>query len=165
MTATISFLSETKDSTLSKFLIDGVPYCFILEDGFRLIKEYGQTRIEGGNWQFKPVFSGRFFDKYSRNFGHKFALGLEPIDFESKFDLLRMHGGNKVVDSLGCPLTGLSYIKPSSKTKNCFEVVSSIDAYKRVYEALSPEILVKGFVPLFIDRYGSEREGLIEFTN
>ena len=97
---------KTKISTISDVLIDGVFFCFGLEDldrglnqkmpiaEIRQKKVFGQTAIPAGRYEIIINFSNRF-QQYK-------PLLLNVPGFEG----VRIHAGNKAANTEGCLLLG-----------------------------------------------------------
>lgn len=97
------------ESTIGDLHIDGAFICYILEDKDRglfqgmsstevaALKVYGKTAIPTGRYGVILSYSNRF-KKY-------LPLLINVTGFEG----VRIHAGNKAVDSLGCLLTGTSF--------------------------------------------------------
>ena len=97
---------KTKISTISDVLIDGVFFCFGLEDldrglnqkmpiaEIRQKKVFGQTAIPAGRYEMIINFSNRF-QQYM-------PLLLNVPGFEG----VRIHAGNKAANTEGCLLLG-----------------------------------------------------------
>lgn len=97
---------KTKISTISDVLIDGVFFCFGLEDldrglnqkmpitEIRQKKVFGQTAIPAGRYEIIINFSNRF-QQYM-------PLLLNVPGFEG----VRIHAGNKAANTEGCLLLG-----------------------------------------------------------
>lgn len=94
-------LDTKKTSTASQMLVDGRHLCFVIEDGYNAVKVPGQTRIPAGTYPVLRRRNGRFFDQYSKEFGHKFSLELGNVPNYS--DVL-IHIGNSKEDTRGCLL-------------------------------------------------------------
>lgn len=77
--------------------------CFTLEDTVRDVKIHGKTAIPPGRYRVTLENSPRF--------------GPDTITLHgvSDFDYIRIHGGNKVEDTEGCPLTGLELTETGIK--------------------------------------------------
>lgn len=88
------------DRTLGLLDIDGVFFCYTLEDTDRQLevdimrKQYGETAIPRGTYPMVLDFSARF----KRVLPH--VLGV------AGFDGIRIHAGNTPVDTHGCVLVG-----------------------------------------------------------
>lgn len=125
-------IAETPNSTLSQMCVDGVFFCFVLEDGFRAKKVPGETRIPEGTYELKPRREGSFFKKYSKKFGHTFVPHVTDVP---GFEFILINIGNRVIDTRGCTLVGDLALKQGSN----FEVSNSTLAYLRLYSILEPE--------------------------
>lgn len=86
----------TDDSTIGELSIDGVFFCYTLEDKVRDAKIYGITAIPYGKYEMIVSFSNRF-KQYM-------PLLLKVPGFEG----IRIHAGNKSADTEGCILVGSS---------------------------------------------------------
>lgn len=86
----------TDDSTIGELSIDGVFFCYTLEDKVRDAKIYGITAIPYGKYEMIVSFSNRF-KQYM-------PLLLKVPEFEG----IRIHAGNKSADTEGCILVGSS---------------------------------------------------------
>jgi hypothetical protein len=112
--------------------------CDVLEDGYRKVKEYGKTRINCKTYCVVPIQYGRFYAKYNEAHGHKFAIAImdEPgKDRAGRHGNVRVHKGNKVADTEGCPLVG--QLRFDSIGKNFVLLAgTSTPAYLRLYKFL-----------------------------
>lgn len=129
----VLLIAETTNCTLSQLRIDGQFFCFILEDGFREIKEHGKTRIPDGTFPVKQRREGKFYDQYSRQYGHEFVPHIDPVP---GFKFILIHQGNTVADTEGCLLVGNAVER---QTDGSFRITSgaSSTAYKRFYLAIA----------------------------
>jgi len=86
----------TDESTTGELFVDGVFECFILEDRVRPkgVKVYGKTAIPEGVYEIVITKSVRF---------KRFLPLLLNVP---KFSGIRIHPGNKAVDTEGCLLPG-----------------------------------------------------------
>lgn len=114
--------------------------CDVLEDGYRKQKEHGKTRIDAKTYYVVPIQYGRFYERYNEAHGHKFAIALmdKPgVDRAGRHGNVRVHKGNKVQDTEGCPLVG--QLRFDGIGKN-FVLLSgtSTPAYLRLYKLLEP---------------------------
>lgn len=92
-------LAETPNSTLSKLLVDGLFFCFIIEDGYRKDKEAGETRIPDGTYLISTRTFGRFWTKYKKT-----TPFIPWITRVPNFTDILIHPGNTVADTRGCLL-------------------------------------------------------------
>ena len=132
MELNVQLIGETKDSTASRLEIGGAFFAFLVEDGARLIKEPGKTRIPPGRYEIKPRTWGEHFQKYKARYGHAFSL--EVMNVPNFTDIL-IHIGNTVGDTAGCPLVnyGLEYLAE----QDLFVGRNSAKAYLDLYRILS----------------------------
>ena len=89
---------KTKDFTLGELFIDGVPFCYTVEDMERMPNEkvYGLTAIPKGEYKVIVNMSPRF--------KKLMPLLLNVPNFEG----IRIHSGNTASDSLGCIIVGMT---------------------------------------------------------
>lgn len=111
------------------------PWCFTLEDMPRPKgqKVYAKTRIWADTYPLVKVTAGDIYDAHARRWKHPFVVGIEGID---DFTLVRIHCGNKAVDTKGCPLVGdglLYGFGPGPKGQAPM-LSASRSAYKRIFE-------------------------------
>lgn len=125
----LQLIAETPDSTLSVLSQKGRFVCFVLEDGYREIKEPGRTRIPPGRYKVEYRKHGGFFEKHRSRWGHVFVPQL--LDVPGFSDIL-IHSGNTVDDTRGCLLAGLG-----AEHGETFRVTNSVTAYLRIYDLFS----------------------------
>lgn len=131
MEITVTKLIEQKDRTISVLAINGVPFCFTLEDGYNEVKIPGETRIPGGRYEVVKRTVGEFFEKYKQKFGHRYSLQVKDVP---GFENILIHIGNFIKDTRGCILVGTYIDMNSEKTgpgKLC--LADSTTMYKRLY--------------------------------
>lgn len=130
-------MDETLDSTISSlWSIDATDDSqrdtwlgFVVEDGMRLIKEPGKTRIPAGTYKLKKRSYGKFYDRYHAMYGHACVYELEGVPGYG--DIL-IHIGNEVSDTRGCLLVnGTATFNPTTGT---YAGQQSAIAYKRLYD-------------------------------
>lgn len=124
-------VAEGKNSTLSHLYINGIFQCFLLEDKIRAVKIMKQTAIPEGIFRLRLNTWGgmnkTYFPKYESI--HK---GMIEIADLPTFSAVYIHVGNTILETAGCPLVGLSYIKKDGE----YQVLQSADAYRQVYRKL-----------------------------
>ena len=124
-------VAQGRESTLSHLYIDGIFQCFLLEDKIRAVKIMKQTAIPEGIFRLQLNTWGgmnkTYFPKYAPI--HK---GMIEIADLPTFSAVYIHVGNTIVETAGCPLVGLSYIKKDDE----YQVLQSADAYRQVYRKL-----------------------------
>ncbi len=84
----------TKNSTIGELTIDGVFYCYILEDVVRAVKIAGKTAIPTGTYIVVLTHSQRF--------GRVLPLLVGVENYSG----VRIHPGNTAEDTEGCLLPG-----------------------------------------------------------
>lgn len=130
-------IGTTPNSTGSHLFIDNRPFCFTVEDGYRDKKIKHETRIPAGRYRVVPRTVGSFFEKYKKQFGHKFVLHLLDVP---GFEYILLHIGNTVKDTSGCVLVnrflGLG-------TDGNYTGTDSTSVYKLMY-SLAEKALERG---------------------
>lgn len=100
-------LDQTKDSTISELTHEsGEHIAYILEDGERENKVWGETRIPRGTYEIVPRKEGGFYDRYRLDLGFAFVPHIIGVN---GFTWILIHAGNKVSQTAGCLLTGTTY--------------------------------------------------------
>ena len=110
----------TANSTTGRLLVDGKFECFVLEDRERAKGEkkvYGKTAIPRGTYKVEITQSARF--------KRLLPLLLNVPNFEG----IRIHPGNKAVDTEGCLLPG--------KLRGIDQVMESRAAFNRLFSKLT----------------------------
>jgi len=85
----------TPDFTLGEFYIDGLFFCYTVEDTVRDVKIKGQTAIPYGRYKVIINMSNRF--------KKLMPLLLDVPGFEG----VRIHSGNSALDTEGCLILGM----------------------------------------------------------
>ena len=128
----LRLMDQTPSSTVSSLKHGDKFICFIIEDGYHEVKIPGETRIPGGKYLLKKKVDGRFFTKYSKEYGHKFVVEISGID---NFEAVLFHIGNRPKDTRGCNLTNDSVT--FDKKVNEFVGVNSEVCYRKFYDYMS----------------------------
>ena len=131
MKAKIIRVAQGKNSTLSHLYIDGIFQCFLLEDKIRQVKIMKQTAIPEGIFRLRLNTWGGMNKTYFPKYGPIHKGMIEIADLPT-FSAVYIHVGNTIVETAGCPLVGLSYIKKDGE----YQVLQSADAYRQVYRKL-----------------------------
>jgi hypothetical protein len=123
-------MHESNDCTISRLFINGIPSCLVLQDGPRLVKVYGETRIPQGRYELKLRKHGGFHARYQRKYGewHKGMIELMNVP---DFKYILIHIGNDNTHTAGCLLTGTTNVN-----SKCY-VGSSERAYKAIYPTIA----------------------------
>ena len=124
-------VAQGKESTLSHLYIDGIFQCFLLEDKIRAVKIMKQTAIPEGIFRLQLNTWGGMNKTYFPTSGPIHKGMIEIADLPT-FSAVYIHVGNTIVETAGCPLVGLSYIKKDGE----YQVLQSADAYRQVYRKL-----------------------------
>ncbi len=132
--------SGGKRDTLGLFLIDKKFQAYTLEDEYRTVKEYGETRIPEGRYEIKLRTEGGFHQRYLKKFGDDFHHGMIEICNVPKFTYVLIHIGNDEDDTAGCLLLGFTVNSNKVKGKKGW-LGNSTDAYKMVYPIIRDELL------------------------
>lgn len=105
--------------------------CYTLEDEFREVKVFGETRIPAGRYELRLRNEGNLTKKYRARFPdiHKGMIWLQDVP---NFKWIYLHCGNDDDDTNGCILVG-SLLKPG-------KVLKSRSAYRRVYPIIRDNI-------------------------
>jgi len=140
------FLSNS-DATLSEVKIDGVRHCYGLEDEHRGIKVDGETRIPTGAYKIGIRAEGGFHNRYSKKFADIHQGMLQVLDVPG-FEFILIHVGNTDDDTAGCLLVGCDWQGGSAQE---FRVVSSVVAYKALYQAVIDAALADDLMIHYID--------------
>lgn len=146
-------IEKEADYTLSKFLINNIPFCYCIEDEIREIKIHGETAIPEGEYQlgtrYSPKFSKSFYYSSSLNKlidSKEYTKLSDKLDYKEheliwikevpKFQYVLIHTGNTDDHTEGCLIVGG---KPGY-LDNQRAVLGSKDCYKDIYPRLYPEI-------------------------
>jgi hypothetical protein len=108
------------ECTLGKLSINGVYYCYTLEDVVRTSKIKGITAVPEGTYEVTITWSGRF--------NRPMPLLLDVPNFAG----VRIHTGNTALDTEGCIIVGLE------RGKNA--IYKSKAAYGDLFEKLKKAI-------------------------
>lgn len=122
-------------STLSQLYFDGIFECWLLEDAVREVKIHSQTCIPTGEYKLILNTVGGMNVKYKKDYS--FHKGMIEIDLIPNFDNVYIHKGNRIKDTMGCPITGDFY---GFEGKD-FIVMNSAKAYEREYPLLVDRII------------------------
>lgn len=134
--------SSQKDSTLGMLMnkaSTGLSFvCFTIEDEYRTVKVYNETRIPAGKYKVKLRSEGSFHEKYLAKFGADFHKGMLWVTDVPNFEYILIHIGNSDDDTAGCLLVG------NTSQQNITEegtIGGSTEAYKRIYPQIRDAIL------------------------
>jgi len=109
--------------------------CGTLEDEFRTVKKYGETRIFAGVYPLRLRTVGKLHDKYKRHRNlwiRENHVGMVEIVGVPQFDAILYHIGNDDDDTAGCVLPGdVLHLNLGDEEG---KVTSSTSAYIRFYK-------------------------------
>jgi hypothetical protein len=123
-------VAETDKATVSVLKVNGRQFCFILEDGHKDVKVWGQTRIPRGRYRIIKRTEGTIFTKQKQRHGFEFVPHIIDVP---NYQYILIHIGNKIEDTLGCLLTGESF---EYKKGGLIEVKESTSAFKRLHDLM-----------------------------
>ena len=139
----------TNESTIGKLFINGIEYCYTLEDkviGKDNIKVFGKTAIPEGNYEITYRNEGGMIEDYKVRYADiNNARGMLWIRNVPGYEFIYLHIGNTSEDTNGCILLGAS-------RANDF-IGSSTVAYKKVYLAVASELDKGNKVYIVIERF------------
>ncbi len=124
--------STSNESTLGLMLINNKFECFTLEDGYRINKVPGETRIPAGRYKIRLRKEGAFHNRYSKRFPdiHKGMLHITKVP---NYEYILIHCGNDAEDTVGCLLVGDEL--NNNLVSNGY-LKNSTQAYVRVYSQM-----------------------------
>lgn len=130
----------TARATFSRISLNGVFICYLMEDTLRPygVKVYEETGIPAGFAALKLKVSPKF--------------GLVPFIYDNKdektynaegvkFTYLRIHSGNFIKETLGCPLTGTSYDADKERTYDSRKALNKLKSHLTEGEEYDLEII------------------------
>tara|TARA_B100000795_G_C22703088_1_gene400459 strand:- start:295 stop:768 length:474 start_codon:yes stop_codon:yes gene_type:complete len=134
-------ISSQKDSTnglLFDVTTDRKFLCYTLEDEYRDLKVYGETRVPSGTYKVTLRNVGGFDARYTKKYGsmHKGMLWVRDVP---GFEYILIHTGNTDEHTAGCLLLGDTQQQNVTKSKDGF-IGASVDAYKRIYPLIAESL-------------------------
>lgn len=143
--------SDGGQSTTGLFFIDGKFECHTLEDQFREVKVYADTRIPAGRYKITLRKEGRFHESYKKRFPaiHKGMLWVRDVP---GFEYILIHIGNDESDTAGCLLIGE---KVNDNVNTAGHLENSSDAYLKIYPKIAEHLSAGGEV--FINYHDMDR--------
>lgn len=125
-------MSSQNDDTLGWMFLDNDPECFTLEDEFRTVKVFEETRIPAGTYRITLHTAGTKHERYSGIYPamHRGMLLLNDVP---NFTGVLIHIGNKEDDTAGCILVG-------DGLKNNVDRKGYLSESARAYERLYPKV-------------------------
>ncbi len=134
--------ARSTDASMGALSIDGRFSCFTLEDEARAVKVQNETRIPAGLYQIRLRIEGGMHEKYRSKFDdHVGMLWLQSVP---GFEWVYIHIGNDDDDTSGCILVG-------DGATSSFELVQSVQAYRRLYRAVSGALITGEAAEILIE--------------
>ena len=133
--------SSEKDSTngLLFDVTDGRKFlCYTLEDEYRDVKKYGETRVPAGTYKICLRKVGGFHSSYTKKYG-EMLKGLLWVRDVPIFEYILIHTGNTDEHTAGCLLLGDTQ-QTNFEWSDGFVGRSAI-AYKRVYPKIAAALV------------------------
>lgn len=103
---------------------------FVIEDGFREQKVYGETRIPEGRYKIVKKQYGKFFTKYNLVYHHNWVGHITNVP---GFEEILIHIGNTPKDSKGCLLLNGALTYSGGNWIGS----SSVDCYRNFYQYIA----------------------------
>lgn len=156
-------IAKNNEVTIGVFFVDCNSECFILEDEYRSVKKYADTRIPSGSFEIKLRCEGSHYERYRQKYPdvhktdkHGMLCITNADDWKLKangleFQYILIHIGNDDDDTAGCLLTGSSAKHPALYPGKSATIAESTKAYKQIYPKIAEKILAGEKV--FIDIY------------
>lgn len=148
MLITVDRFKSNKQETLSRIYIDGVQFCYGLEDEKRAVKVMKETRIPSGKYKLGVRTIGGFNQKYSARFPF-FHKGMIEILNIPNFEAVLIHIGNTERDTAGCLLIGERYSEANGLT-----LLNSSIAYIAFYKKVINSVIDGSASIVYIDNDG-----------
>lgn len=119
---------SNKEETLGIMYLNGVPFCWTIEDQKQDKKVMKETRIPEGVYEIKLRTEGGHHEKYAKQFPaiHKGMLELQNV---KDFQFILIHIGNTEKDTDGCILVGDAPVLGEK-----LSIVQSTVAYEKMYK-------------------------------
>ena len=112
--------------------------CYTLEDEYRTVKKFGETRIPAGRYQIKLRTEGGHHERYLDKYGPEFHKGMLWLQDVPNFQWILIHCGNTDDDTAGCLLVGNT--QNENVTDEGF-IGGSVNAYKRIYPPVAQKLI------------------------
>ena len=135
MELTVLRYNSESDYTDGLLFIDDKFECYTLEDEYRSVKVFGETRIPDGRYKMILRTVGGFHNRYLKRYGNKFHKGMLWVTDVPNFEFILIHTGNKDIHTAGCLLVG------STADKDKGFIGASKKAYLDLYPKIKDAIL------------------------
>jgi hypothetical protein len=136
---------SNKEESLGIMYLNGVPFCWVLEDQKQAVKVKGETRIPEGEYEVKLRTVGGHHESYAKKYPaiHKGMLELQNVP---GFQFILIHIGNTDKDTDGCLLVGEMPVLGEK-----LSITQSTAAYERFYKRVITCIEAKEKVTVKIE--------------
>jgi hypothetical protein len=128
--------NSKEDFTDGLLYINGEFQIYTLEDEYRSVKVFGETRIPNGRYKIEFRNVGGFNNKYLRKYGSDFHKGMLWVKDVPNFEYILIHVGNDDDDTAGCLLTGMA-----NNANNVGFIGNSRGAYEKIYPPIRDALL------------------------
>jgi len=146
--------NSKSDFTDGLLFINGEFQIHTLEDEFRNVKVYGETRIIKGRYKVELRTVGGFNQKYLKRYGSDFHKGMLHVVNVPNFKYVLIHIGNDDDDTAACLLTGMT-----NSADDAGFIGGSRAAYEKIYPIIRDAILSGEEV--YINYYDSVYESIL----
>jgi len=126
-------------ATLSKIYLDGVFFCFGVEDQYQKVKIMHETRIPAGTYNIKLRKTGGLNSKYASKYD--FHKGMLHIQNVPGFTNIYIHIGNTDDHTSGCLIVG------RERDEDKLTVSFSKYAYSKLYKAVT-DAVISGYLDI-----------------
>ncbi len=133
--------AESKEDTAGLLLAGGRFMCYTLEDEFRAVKKFGETRIPAGTYKLELRQAGRLHKIYGDKY--PFHQGMIWLRAVPNFTFIYLHTGSNDDHTAGCILVG-DQPKNNTVTPGDDNLFLSRQAYRRIYPEIVDSILGDG---------------------
>ena len=127
-------LFSNSDETVGVFSFNETKLCWIIEDEFRTIKVYGETRIPAETYELTLMTSGDHHERYLKKYGKEFHKGMIELKDVTGFKGILIHIGNDEGDTAGCLLPNKAAVVEKD---NRYTGLSSAIAYEYIYPMIA----------------------------
>lgn len=132
MELTLARRPSTRISTIGDLSVNGVWFCYTLEDVVRKDPNPSTPQNEGKVWGATAIPAGRY--RVVIDWSQRFKRDMFHLLDVPGFTGIRIHGGNTDKDTHGCPLVGDKVVGP------IIAYGTSQTALKRLYDRVKPAL-------------------------
>lgn len=135
MELTLKRFVSGRESTGGLLLVNGVFFCFTIEDQYQKVKVLKETRIPPGRYRIKFRDSGGMNRKYKEIFGED-HIGMLHLQDVPGFEWIYIHPGNTDEQTEGCILTGKGILNNLGECTTQQSTKAYIELYQLVKFAI-----------------------------